>query len=48
MGSKGQSVPAGVPIMTGGMTSAVAVQENDRIEVEYTTLGKITIKAKGS
>lgn len=47
MGNKGQSVPAGVPIMTGGMTSAVPVVKNDLIEVEYTTLGNITIRAEG-
>ena len=46
MGKKGQAVPAGVPIMTGGMTSAVPVNSGDLIEVHFTTLGKIEIKAK--
>lgn len=45
MGKKGQAVPAGVPIMTGGMTSAVVVNEGDFIEIEYTTLGKISFTA---
>lgn len=46
LAKKDQAVPAGVPIMTGGMTSAVEVNEGDLIEVEYTTLGKIHFKAK--
>lgn len=45
LGSKGMSVPAGVPIMTGGMSNAVPVKADDRIEIDYTTLGKIRIKA---
>lgn len=45
MGKKGQAVPAGVPIMTGGMTSAIPVNAGDLIEVHFTTLGKIEIKA---
>lgn len=44
LGRKGQAVPAGVPIMTGGLSNAVAVRAEDLIEVEYTTLGKITLK----
>lgn len=45
MGEKGQTVPAGVPIMTGGMTPAVPIQIHDQIEVNYTTLGTIRIQA---
>lgn len=48
MGKKGQAVPAGVPIMTGGMTSAVPVEADDLIEVHFTTLGTIRIKATKS
>lgn len=45
MAKQNKAVPAGVPIMTGGMTSAVAINEGDFIEVEYTTLGKISFTA---
>ena len=45
LGSKGKPVPKGVPIMTGGMSNAVAVKANDLIEVEYTNLGTIKIQA---
>ncbi len=45
LGSKGMSVPADVPIMTGGMSSAVPVKADDLIEVNYTTLGTIRIQA---
>lgn len=45
LGSKGKAVPTGVPIMTGGMSSAVPVKAGDLIEVDYTTLGTITIQA---
>lgn len=46
MAKKDQAVPAGVPIMTGGMSSAVEVNEGDIIEVDYLTLGKIHFEAK--
>lgn len=45
LGAKGISIPADVPIMTGGMTSAVPVKAEDLIEVNYSTLGKISVKA---
>ena len=45
LGAKGQAVPAGVPIMTGGMTSAIAIKADDLIEVDYSTLGKISVQA---
>jgi 2-oxo-3-hexenedioate decarboxylase len=45
LGEKGKAVPVGVPIMTGGMTSAVPVKAEDLIEVDYSTLGKIQVKA---
>lgn len=44
LGKKGEIVPVGVPIMTGGMTSAVPIIADDLIEVEYSTLGKIRVK----
>lgn len=45
MAKKGEAVPAGVPIMTGGMSSAVEVNEGDFIKVVYSTLGEIEFKA---
>jgi len=46
LNEKEQAVPAGVPIMTGGMTASVPVQEDDLIEIDYTTLGNISVKVK--
>lgn len=45
LAKEGEVVPANVPIMTGGMTSAVPVNQGDVIEVAYTTLGPIKVKA---
>lgn len=46
LAESGQTVKAGEPIMTGGMTSAALIQPGDVVEVEYSTLGKITIKVE--
>lgn len=43
---KGQVVKAGVPIMTGGLTSAFLVNASDLIEVTYSNLAPITIKVE--
>lgn len=45
LGKYGEAVPANIPIMTGGMTAAVKIKPDDLIEVNYSTLGKIKIKA---
>lgn len=45
LGKYGETVPANIPIMTGGMTVAVKIKPDDLIEVNYSTLGKIKIKA---
>lgn len=38
-----KAVPAGVPIMTGGLTAAVLVNAGDTVEVEFSNLSNITI-----
>lgn len=43
---KGQVVKAGQPIMTGGMTGAVLINEGDLVEVTYSNLEAITIKVE--
>lgn len=45
MGKAGESVPANTPIMTGGMTAAVKIKPGDLIKVEFSTLGKIEVRA---
>lgn len=43
---KGQSVPVGVPIMTGGLTSAVLIKAGDSVEISYSNLETINFKVK--
>lgn len=42
-GEKGQEIPAGSFIMTGGITAAVAVEAGDNITVHYQDLGSISV-----
>jgi len=45
LGKQGKVVPGKTPIMTGGMTEAIPIKAGDLIEVEYSTLENITVKA---
>lgn len=44
LGAKGQEIPAGSFIMTGGVTAAVSVEAGDNITVHYQDLGSISVK----
>lgn len=44
LGERGQEIPAGTFIMTGGVTEAVAVDKGDNITVRYQHLGAISIR----
>ena len=41
---KGQSIPAGTFIMTGGVTAAVSIERGDHIAVRYQDLGSVSLK----
>ena len=41
---KGQSIPAGTFIMTGGVTAAVSIARGDHIAVRYQDLGSVSLK----
>nr|ART39961.1 J408 [uncultured bacterium] len=43
LGAKGQELPAGSFIMTGGVTAAIAVEAGDNITVHYQDLGSISV-----
>jgi 2-oxo-3-hexenedioate decarboxylase len=43
LGAKGQELPAGSFIMTGGVTAAIAVEAGDTITVHYQDLGSISV-----
>ncbi|NLW06024.1 MAG: 2-oxo-3-hexenedioate decarboxylase [Pseudomonadaceae bacterium] len=44
MGERGEEIPAGTFIMTGGITAAVTVNRGDSINIRYQGLGSITAK----
>lgn len=44
LAKEGKSVPTGVPIMTGGMSSAVLLEAGDEVEIVYTNLETIQFK----
>lgn len=44
MGERGEEIPAGTFIMTGGITAAVTVNKGDSINIRYQDLGSITAK----
>lgn len=46
LAKEGKTVPTGVPIMTGGMTSAVLIKPGDEVEISYTNLETIKIKVE--
>lgn len=41
---KGQSIPAGTFIMTGGVTAAVGIERGDHIAVRYQNLGQVSMR----
>ena len=43
LAANGREIPAGVLIMTGGATEAIAVQKGDRITVDYQWLGSVSM-----
>lgn len=44
LGARGQHIPAGSFIMTGGVTEAVAVQAGDAIAVRFQDLGTVSMR----
>ena len=44
LGARGQSIPAGSFIMTGGVTEAIAVQAGDAIAVRFQDLGTVSMR----
>ena len=44
LAARGEVIPAGTFIMTGGITAAVAVDKGDTINVRYQDLGKISFR----
>ncbi len=44
MGERGEEIPAGTFIMTGGITAAVTVNKGDNINVRYQGLGNISAR----
>lgn len=44
LAERGEEIPAGTFIMTGGITAAVAVEKGDAITVRYQDLGHVSMK----
>lgn len=44
LGARGQEVPAGTFIMTGGVTEAIAVQAGDHVAVRFQDLGTVSMR----
>ncbi len=44
LGARGEEIPAGTLILTGGVTEAVAVESGDNITIRYQELGAISIR----
>jgi 2-oxo-3-hexenedioate decarboxylase len=44
LAARGEHIPAGTFIMTGGVTEAIAVQKGDSIHVRFQELGSITMR----
>jgi 2-oxo-3-hexenedioate decarboxylase len=44
LGARGQEIPAGTLIMTGGVTEAIAVAAGDNITVRYQHLGSVSLR----
>ena len=44
LAERGEHIPAGTFIMTGGITAAIAVEAGDNISVRYQGLGTVTAR----
>ena len=44
LGARGEEIPAGTLILTGGVTEAVAVEKGDNITVRYQHLGSLSLR----
>jgi len=44
LGARGREIPAGVLVMTGGATEAIAVARGDRVQVDYQWLGSVEME----
>ncbi|HEY1130391.1 MAG TPA: 2-oxo-3-hexenedioate decarboxylase [Roseateles sp.] len=44
LGARGQEIPAGSFIMTGGVTEAIAVQAGDQVTVRFQDLGSVAMR----
>ncbi|MCK6424297.1 MAG: 2-oxo-3-hexenedioate decarboxylase [Burkholderiaceae bacterium] len=44
LGARGQEIPAGTFIMTGGVTEAIAVQAGDSVNVRFQDLGSVSVR----
>lgn len=44
LGARGQHIPAGTFIMTGGVTEAIAVQAGDHVAVRFQDLGTVSMR----
>lgn len=44
LSARGREIPAGVLIMTGGATEAVAVEKGDRVVVDFQWLGSVSME----
>lgn len=44
LGARGQDIPAGTFIMTGGVTEAIAVQAGDSVAVRFQDLGTVSMR----
>ncbi len=47
LAARGEVIPAGTFIMTGGITAAVAVEQGDAINVRFQDLGKVSFRMGG-
>ena len=44
LGARGQEIPAGSFIMTGGVTEAIAVAAGDHVAVRFQHLGTVSMR----
>ena len=44
LGTRGQEIPAGTLILTGGVTEAIAVEAGDSVSVRFQDLGTVSIR----
>jgi len=44
LGARGQEIPAGTFIMTGGVTEAIRVDAGDNVSVRFQDLGAVSMR----